>query len=91
MSYKELGISVRKTPYGKGVFATRTHRKGSTVGQMKGKVIPGEDYDPEYVVDMGDWGVLEPKAPFRYLNHSCDPNSQLLEQEYEDPDVEPTI
>jgi SET domain-containing protein len=46
---------------------------------MMGKLILGDDYDPDYVVDMGDYGVLDPRAPFRYLNHSCEPNCQLLE------------
>ena len=48
---------------------------------MLGTLIEGDDYDPDYVVDMGDYGVLDPKAPFRYLNHSCEPNCQLLEWE----------
>jgi uncharacterized protein len=51
------------------------------IGQMTGKVITGDDYDPDYVVDLGDYGVLDPKAPFRYLNHSCEPNCELLEWE----------
>ncbi len=46
---------------------------------MTGKLIEGDDYDPDYVVDMGAFGVLDPKAPFRYLNHSCEPNCELLE------------
>jgi SET domain-containing protein len=46
---------------------------------MDGTLIPGDDYDPDYVVDMGDFGVLDPRAPFRYLNHSCEPNCELLE------------
>lgn len=74
-------LSVRQTPAGKGLFARKLFRKSQTIGQMMGTLIEGDDYDPDYVVDMGDHGVLDPKAPFRYLNHSCEPNCQLLEWE----------
>lgn len=74
-------LSVRQTPAGKGLFARKLFRKRQTIGHMMGTLIAGDDYDPDYVVDMGEHGVLDPKAPFRYLNHSCEPNCQLLEWE----------
>lgn len=74
-------LSVRQTPAGKGLFARKLFRKRQAIGHMTGTLIAGDDYDPDYVVDMGDHGVLDPQAPFRYLNHSCDPNCQLLEWE----------
>ena len=72
-------LSVRSTAAGRGLFAKKLFRKKQSIGQMMGKLISGDDYDPDYVVDMGDYGVLDPRAPFRYLNHSCEPNCQLLE------------
>jgi hypothetical protein len=72
-------MSLRTTAVGKGLFARKLFRKRQAIGHMKGKLITGDDYDPDYVVDMGDLGVLEPHAPFRYLNHSCEPNCELLE------------
>lgn len=72
-------LSVRSTAAGRGLFARKLFRKQQSIGQMMGKLISGDDYDPDYVVDMGDYGVLDPRAPFRYLNHSCEPNCQLLE------------
>lgn len=51
---------------------------------MTGRVTQGDDYDPSYVVDLGGAGVLEPRAPFRYLNHSCSPNCELQEWAAED-------
>jgi uncharacterized protein len=72
-------VSLRSTVVGKGLFARKLFRKAQAIGHMKGKLITGDDYDPDYVVDMGDLGVLEPHAPFRYLNHSCEPNCELLE------------
>ncbi|MEO8184735.1 MAG: SET domain-containing protein-lysine N-methyltransferase [Deltaproteobacteria bacterium] len=72
-------VALRATVVGKGLFARKLFRKRQAIGHMKGKLITGDDYDPDYVVDMGDLGVLEPHAPFRYLNHSCEPNCELLE------------
>ncbi len=76
-------ISVRSTPAGKGAFARKQFRKGQSVGEMRGKVISGDDYDPDYVVDLGELGVLEPAAPFRFLNHCCEPNCELVQWETE--------
>lgn len=83
-------IQIRKTPVGKGVFATRQYRKRQVVGQMTGKIIADDNYDPDYVVDLGEVGVLEPAAPFRFLNHCCEPNAALIEYEPE-PGQLPTM
>jgi hypothetical protein len=72
-------MSLRVTNVGKGLFARKLFRKRQAIGHMKGKLITSDDYDPDYVVDMGKFGVLDPQAPFRYLNHSCEPNCELLE------------
>jgi uncharacterized protein len=72
-------LSVRATSAGRGLFARKLFRKGQAIGHMTGTLIKGDDYDPDYVVDMGDLGVLDPSPPFRYLNHSCEPNCELLE------------
>jgi uncharacterized protein len=84
------GIQIRKTPVGKGLFATKSYRKNQTIGQMTGVVITDDDYDPDYVVDLGKAGVLEPRAPFRFLNHCCEPNACLIEYEADPGDV-PTM
>lgn len=78
MRNSALGISVRKTPVGRGVFATQAFRKNQIVGQMRGSIVVTDNYDPDYAVDLGRQGVLDPWAPFRYLNHSCEPNAQLV-------------
>lgn len=72
-------MSLRSTLAGKGLFARKMFRKRQAIGHMKGRLITDDDYDPDYVVDMGKLGVLDPFAPFRYLNHSCEPNCELLE------------
>lgn len=72
-------MSLRSTPVGKGLFARKMFRKSQAIGHMRGRIITNDDYDPDYVVDLGELGVLDPQAPFRYLNHSCEPNCELLE------------
>mgnify|MGYP006220744909 CR=1 FL=1 len=62
MHYPSLGVSLRKTNVGSGVFATRDVRKGKVIGEMTGVIVSDDDYDPSYVVDV-DGGLLEPAAP----------------------------
>ncbi|ODA28430.1 SET domain-containing protein [Planctopirus hydrillae] len=86
-------IRVGKVPYGKGVFAIRTIAAGETIGKVTGKVIEDPEYTSTYCIDLGD-GVksLEPRGPFRYLNHCCEPNAKLFLHEtvYEDGTPGPT-
>jgi uncharacterized protein len=72
-------MSLRPTVTGKGLFARKLFRKSQAIGHMTGRLITDDNYDPQYVVDMGELGVLDPSVPFRYLNHSCEPNCELLE------------
>jgi hypothetical protein len=74
------GIAVKTTHVGQGVFATRSFRKSRAIGEMRGELLTDADheFDPDYAVDMGDFGTLEPSAPFRFLNHSCEPNAELV-------------
>lgn len=84
------GVRIKKTHVGNGVFATRPYRKDQVIGQMTGSVITDDNYDPDYVVDLGKAGVLEPAPPFRFLNHSCQPNAALIEYDAE-PGDNPTM
>ena len=74
-------VEVRESPIdGNGVFAKRAFKKGEIIGVFSG-FVP-ETYDPEcdYSVEFevedenGDtWVyVIEPTAPFKYLNHADD-------------------
>ena len=64
---------------GQGVFARRSFRAGEMIAQVDGRVITDPDYWSAYCIDLGDGVVLEPAAPFRFLNHSCGPNSELVD------------
>lgn len=78
MHDSRLGVSVRKTNVGRGVFALRVFRTNQVIGQMRGSVVLDDEFDADYAVDLGPHGTLEPWAPFRYLNHSCEPNAELV-------------
>jgi len=73
---KRLGKSLRiaRTPVGKGVFARRRYEAGEVIGEVEGTVIDDANYGSDYCLDLGENRSLEPEPPFRYLNHSCDPN-----------------
>lgn len=66
---------------GLGVFALVDIKGGRAVGRVKGELKP-KDYRSCYCIDFGD-GTLEPFEPYRFLNHSCDPNCQLIEWQIE--------
>jgi hypothetical protein len=67
-------VRVARTPVGRGVFAGRSYVSEEIVGEIEGTVIDDWDYGSEYCMDMGDSRCLEPSAPFRFVNHSCQPN-----------------
>lgn len=71
-------IEIAETPYGLGVFAKRRFKGGKVVGEVRGKYIDDPDYGSHYCIDLGIGVSMEPIAPFRFLNHSCDPNCILM-------------
>ena len=68
---------VRRSRVGRGVFARRYYAGGEVIGEILGTVIARSDYTSPYCYCMGDHRTLEPDAPFRFLNHSCRPNSRF--------------
>ena len=73
---KRLGKSLRiaRTPLGRGVFARRCYDAWEVIGEVEGTVIDDPNYGSDYCLDLGNNKSLEPNPPFRFLNHSCDPN-----------------
>jgi hypothetical protein len=84
---KNLGVRVGEVPYGRGVFAMRSYIRGEIVALIEGEVIDDAEYSSDYCMDLGGTLSLEPDAPFRFLNHSCEPNSQLFIVPAERPDA----
>jgi hypothetical protein len=77
MPVKLLSVRVAPAAYGDGVYACRSFKRKERIGRVYGEVVGGEG-GSEYAIDLGDDRLLEPGTPFRYLNHSCDPNCELL-------------
>lgn len=50
----------------------------TVIGQIRGKLTQDDEQDPRYCMEMDDDWVLIPHSPFRFLNHSCEANCQLL-------------
>jgi hypothetical protein len=69
-----------------GVFSLKQFRAHEMIGPIRGTVMEDPDYESDYCMELGENMALEPAAPFRYLNHSCHPNCELVEAEARDVD-----
>jgi len=72
------GVHIGDAQYGKGLYTTRTYTAGEHIGEINGVRIVDAEYSSSYCIDLGDGMALEPAAPFRFMNHSCDPNCKLF-------------
>lgn len=75
---KPTSFRVAKCAVGRCLLAKETIRANTAVGRIRGRVISSSDYGSEYCIDLSDGTSLEPAAPFRYLNHACEPNCELI-------------
>ena len=71
-------LYIEDTELGWGVFAGDDIAADELIGEVLGEVIDDPDYGSDYCIDLGGDRKLEPESPFRYLNHSCDPNCQII-------------
>ncbi len=78
--FRKFGVSVRQTRCGLGLIAERDFEPGEILGCVDGVLIFDPDYSSTYCID-GGFCVLEPFAPFCYLNHSCEPNACFFRTE----------
>jgi hypothetical protein len=78
--------AVRTAPaaHGTGLFAVKKFRRSQVLGQVAGYIVTDPEYSSRYCMELGNGQMLEPEAPFRYMNHSCDPNCELM---YYDPET----
>lgn len=70
-------IRVTECQHGLGVFAKRSFKPYDIIGEITGTVVEDAEYGSDYCMDLGGDFTLEPDAPFRFVNHSCDPNCGL--------------
>lgn len=77
----EVGVSdvvrIDDTSTGKGVFALRRYPGTAVIGEITGELIRNGTYGSNYAFDLEDGLLLEPFEPFRFVNHSCDPNCEF--------------
>jgi len=88
MEYCEQGVRVAPSPHGLGVFSTRSFAVHELIGPIRGAVIDDPKYESDYCMELGEHLALEPESPFRFVNHSCQPNCRLLELEPDSADAE---
>lgn len=93
---KKRAYSVRNSPiHGRGVFATRTIRKGADIVEYRGRRISMEaaddlpDSDPDnpfhtFLFELNDGRVIDAGRggnAARWINHSCRPNCEPYEDD----------
>lgn len=73
------GVKIDRAAYGLGAFSYAFIPKGTPIGRVSGTVVKDRDYGSNYCINLEDGKVLEPDPPFCYINHSCEPNCQLMQ------------
>ena len=75
--HKRKSVRVGRTRVGKGLFACRNYPANAIVGEITGEIIDDPNYGSNYCFDIGDGLLLEAISPFRFVNHSCEPNCEF--------------
>ena len=70
-------VRIGETLVGKGVFAERGYPAHSVIGEISGEIIIDSPNGSSYAIEIDERTQLEPHAPFRFLNHSCQPNCEF--------------
>lgn len=76
-------VRVGETHVGRGVFARRRLKADIVLGEILGEILADHPEDSSYVMELPSCKLLEPAAPLRFLNHSCDPNCEIFYWEAE--------
>ena len=84
--FRGQGVRVGPSVCGLGVFSIRSFSTREVIGPIEGQVFDSDLYESDYCMSLGENGCIEPDAPFRFLNHSCQPNCSLQEYEIEQDD-----
>ena len=83
-------IRISECTTGLGIFATRPYPEAAVIGEITGEVHERSS-GSNYSFDLENGRQLEPYEPFRYVNHSCDPNCEFDWTEENDADGKPSI
>lgn len=74
---RDKSVRIGMTRVGKGLFARRRYPAETVIGEITGEIIDDPHYGSDYCMNVGNGQTLEPEAPFRYVNHSCEPNCEF--------------
>jgi len=78
MTPRSAPLTVKKSPiHGKGVFATRTVKKGTRIGTFEGKRTKRDGTYVLWVQEGEDEYGIRGENELRFLNHSSRPNAEL--------------
>lgn len=66
-------VRVVDTHLGKATYSVRPYPAGSVISEITGRVFDDDSGADDYTFEYDDQ-LLEPVAPFRFLNHSCAAN-----------------
>jgi uncharacterized protein len=89
MHFMQEGVRVGPSSHGLGVFTLRSFIPSEFIGPIQGQIMADPEYGSDYAMELGDQS-LEPAAPFRFLNHSCQPNCALVICDEEEQDETPS-
>ena len=80
-------VVVQESKIGRAVFADGPIDDETCIGTISGEILEVNDdfHGSSYCIEFGDGRVLEPSAPFRFLNHCCTPNCELIIWTDDDP------
>lgn len=81
-------VRTGETHVGRGVFARRRIASGIVLAEVQGTILDEHPEDSSYVMELPGGRLLDPAAPLRFMNHSCDPNCELFYWEAEPGDME---
>jgi len=81
-------VRIGDTHVGHGVFARRRLKAEIVVGEILGEHLDDHPEDSSYVMELPSGKLLEPAAPLRFMNHSCDPNCEIFYWEANEGEVQ---
>ena len=79
--YSDDDVEVRDSKRrGSGVFAMRQFLPGELILEVRGQLLRKKRYaGSTYVMELDEKWYLEPSIPAAFLNHSCNPNAELVQ------------
>ncbi len=81
-------VRVARNKLGQCVYADRWFATAEVIGEVDGEVIDDLEYSSRFCMDLGDSRCLEPGPPFRFMNHSCEPNCIIRWHDINEPSGE---